>query len=115
MINKERKKKKGIYEGIKMEEWEKHFGEPLEGEKRNEGRKQQGEGEVAREEKETEEEEDGIRRVEIRKVIGKMKKKKAPGIDGMPNEAWIYGGKEMEEITWEVVKNAWEGEGIPEN
>lgn len=27
---------------------------------------------------------------EIRQIINKMKKKKAAGEDGIPNEAWIY-------------------------
>jgi len=39
------------------------------------------------------EEEEGIRREEIERVVRGLKEGKAMGIDGIPNEVWKYGGE----------------------
>lgn len=40
--------------------------------------------------------EPGIRGEEMDRMIGKQKDSKAMGGDGIPNEVWKYGGKEMD-------------------
>lgn len=55
--------------------------------------------------------ESDINRDEIRKAIGKMKDKKAAGIDGFPNEAWKYGGN-LKEWVWDYCNRIWKGEGL---
>ena len=52
---------------------------------------------------------------EVRNVIKKLKTGKAIGKDGIPNEAWKYGGEEMERWVWEICKRVWRGEGWPEH
>lgn len=50
---------------------------------------------------------------EVKKAIRKIKEGKAMGKDGVPGEAWKYGGVEMEKCIWEVCKRVWRGEGWP--
>ncbi|XP_071648497.1 uncharacterized protein [Temnothorax longispinosus] len=47
-------------------------------------------------------------------VIKKLKTGKAIGNDGIPNEAWKFGGEEMVKWIWEICKRVWRGEGWPE-
>lgn len=54
-------------------------------------------GEIREEQRETE-----IELSEIKPTIGKLKEKKAIGEDGIPNEAWIYGGDEIERRIWKI-------------
>lgn len=42
-------------------------------------------------------------------------KKKAAGPDGIPNEAWIYGGENPSNKLVCVIGKVWDGEGIPED
>lgn len=79
IVNRERKKRNKINEGIEMREWEKHFKRLLGGV----------EGKVTRGEKKTEEKE--ISREEIREVVRKIKDGKAVGTDEVPGELWKYG------------------------
>jgi len=44
---------------------------------------------------------------EVRNAIGRLKIGKAIGSDGIPNEAWKYGGEEMEKWMWEICKRMW--------
>lgn len=60
------------------------------------------------------EEEAEIGREEIKVIIGKLKKGKATGVDGVPNEVWIYGGEKVEEWMWSFCNRIWRGEGWPE-
>ena len=84
VVNEGRKERTQIFEGIEDERWLEHFKKQLEGteieraetNERNEERKQL-EGEIKEE--------------EIVNAIRKLKKRKATGIDGIPNEAWIEG------------------------
>jgi hypothetical protein len=50
---------------------------------------------------------------EIERQIRKLKKKKAPGRDGVQNEAWIYGTEGIVERLVEVMNGVWRGERFP--
>jgi len=89
-----------------MKEWEEHFREVLGG---VDGKVVWGEREGRR----TEEKED-MEKGEIRRVLGKLKDGKAMGVDGIPNEAWKYGGEEIEVWIWRFCNRVWRGEGWPE-
>ncbi|KYN27434.1 hypothetical protein ALC57_03143 [Trachymyrmex cornetzi] len=78
IVNKKRKKWKGINKGIGMREWEEYFKELL-GEV--EGRVIREKSEKGRQEMEME-----LSREEIRKVTRNLKDGKAMGVDGIPNE-----------------------------
>ncbi|XP_077255453.1 uncharacterized protein LOC143893678 [Temnothorax americanus] len=109
IVNRERRKRRGIEEGIEEEEWKEHFMKLLGG---VEGRVRMGkEGE--REEKEGEEEEE-ISLEEMRRVIKKLKDGKAMGKDEIPGEAWKRGGKGLEVWTWKFINKIWKGGGWPE-
>lgn len=56
-------------------------------------------------------EEEDISREEVRRVIGRVKKRKAMGIDGLPNEVWKYGGERMVEWAWRICGRIWKSEG----
>ncbi|XP_026827634.1 golgin subfamily A member 6-like protein 22 [Ooceraea biroi] len=84
IINKDRNKRKRVNDGKVMEEWKEHFMRLL-GEV--EGRVVRGmEGRGGDEEEE-------ISRKEVTEVLQKLKEGKAVGEDGIPNEAWKYGGR----------------------
>jgi hypothetical protein len=78
-----------------MQEWEKYFMKLLEGRKE-------------KEKMETE-----ITVEEIERQIKKMKKKKAPGRDGVQNEGWIYGTEGIVERLVEVTNGVCRGERFP--
>jgi len=111
-INKKRGKREWIQNKIKKKDWENHFMELLEGSKREEKRIEEEEhnrrGE--QEEKNTEDEEE-LESEEITRAVRRMKKKKAAGYDGIPMEAWLYGGKAVREGLIDVIRQAWK-EGI---
>lgn len=46
-------------------------------------------------------------------MLKKLKKAKAPGEDGIENEAWRFMSKEMGEEFWKMINRVWKGEGIP--
>lgn len=61
-------------------------------------------------------EEYGKTEIELKEVAvarENMKKKKASGEDGIPNEAWIYGGLELEEYTL-IINEIWMAKELPE-
>lgn len=59
--------------------------------------------------------EEGIGREEFRRAMGRLRNGKAAGIDGIPGEAWKYGGGEgLEKWAWEFCNRIWEGEEWPE-
>jgi len=89
IVNRERKRWKGINEDIKMEEWEEYFKGLLGGVER---RVVQGE-----DRREGREKEEDLRIEEIRGILRKVKDGKALGVDGVPGEVWKYGGEGMEE------------------
>ncbi|XP_024884581.1 trichohyalin-like [Temnothorax curvispinosus] len=97
IINKERKKRVPIEEDIKMEEWENHFMQLLEGSK--EDRRE----EVERRSKE----EDGeleIQDQEIEEQINNLKRRKAAGVDGIAGEAWKFSDGRIKGKLKEILK-----------
>lgn len=57
----------------------------------------------------------GIKVESIRKIIRKMKKRKGPGEDGIPNEAWMHGEEELINDLNEIINKIWEEEReVPE-
>jgi len=105
IVNKERKKWKGINEGIKMEEWEIYFKGLLGGIER---RVVQGTDKKGRRGMEKE-----LEKEEINEVLRRVKDGKAMGVDDIPGEVWKYGGEEMEEWVWQTCNRVWRGEGWP--
>jgi hypothetical protein len=104
-INRERKKKEPVSEKITIQEWEEYFMKLLE------GRKEEGKVGTQRKEKQTVMEETEITAEEVGKHIRYLKKRKAPGWDGVQNEAWMYGTERMVEL----MNGVWRGEGFPED
>jgi hypothetical protein len=45
--------------------------------------------------------------------IRHLKKRKAPGWDGVQNEAWMYGTERVVERMVELMNGVWRGEGFP--
>lgn len=58
--------------------------------------------------------EEELRRSEVKKVLEKLKKGKAVGTDGVPNEVWKRGGGNIEEWIWDFCNRVWRGERWPE-
>ncbi|KAH0811711.1 hypothetical protein GEV33_011080 [Tenebrio molitor] len=108
-INRERKKKEPVSEKITIQEWEEYFMKLLE------GRKEEGKVGTQRKEKQTVMEETEITAEEVGRHIRYLKKRKAPGWDGVQNEAWMYGTERMVERMVELMNGVWRGEGFPED
>lgn len=104
-INKDRKRKKVVNEGIEMEEWRDYFMELLGG---VEIRIVRG----ARNGRERDNEED-LGKEEIERMIRGMKEK-AEGVDGIASELRKYGGKGIRDWVWGFCNKVWRGEGWPE-
>jgi len=84
IVNRQRKKWKGINKDIEREEWERYFRETLAGiEKKVRGEKVR---RGSREDGELEKE-------KIRRAIGSLKNGKAIGIDGVSSEVWKHSGE----------------------
>jgi len=90
VVNKERKRRTRINEGIEMGEWREYFKGMMGG---VEGRVIWGGRERGRSEGEGE-----LELAEIRKVIGRLRDGKAIGADEVPNEVWRYGREEV--VRW---------------
>ena len=106
IVNRGRKKRRGVDERIKKEEWKEHFMGLLGG---VENRVRMGGEEGGRKR-----EEEGISKEEVREVVRKLKEGKAMGRDEIPNEAWKHRGERGLEIAWEICKRIWDGEGWPQ-
>jgi hypothetical protein len=87
-INRERKKKESVSEEITLQDWEVYFMKLLE------GRKEKRKAETEMKKKQTTAGETEITVEEVERQIRKLKKRKAPGRDGVQNEAWSMGLKE---------------------
>lgn len=88
IVNRERSGRRRVNEDIEMEEWKEHFMKLLGGEG-SKVVKGEGGGKGGEEDKEK------IGRVEIRRVIGKIKDGKAYGVDGIPGKVMeVLGGGE---------------------
>ncbi|XP_043271213.1 golgin subfamily A member 6-like protein 1 [Venturia canescens] len=108
VVNRGRKKRKGVNKKIRREEWDRYFREGLGGvterivrwvERRREGEEGE-EGEITTE--------------EVKKAIRKLKDKKAVGEDGIPNEVWKYGGERVVNSLKRMCEKVWKSEGWPE-
>lgn len=100
LVNRQRKRRNNIDEEITMEEWTEHFKKQFDGKLTKPGKKN----------KESKTYENEIELEEIKKVIKEMKKKKAPGSDQIPNEAWIYASEKSIEKLHEIINKIWKGE-----
>jgi hypothetical protein len=78
-----------------------------------EGRKEEGEVGTYMKEKQTAPEETESTAEEVERQIRNLKKRKAPGWDGVQNEAWMYGTERMVERMVELMNGVWRGEGFP--
>ena len=104
IVNEGRKERMQIWEGIEDEKWLKHFKKQLEDteierietNEKNKGRRKL-EGEIKEE--------------EILKTIKKLKRKKATGTDGIPNEAWIERTEQLRQELKICLNKVWK-EGI---
>ncbi|XP_020297296.1 trichohyalin-like [Pseudomyrmex gracilis] len=94
-INKRRKKRETRETNLEVEEWRKHFVNLLEGQETLEEEENKGSEEWEKEDEQRKEKRQGDdpSEEEIRKVVKKMKMKKAARIDGIPMEAWKLGGE----------------------
>lgn len=103
-INKYRKKKERIDENIGMENWSRYFIDLLEGTKE---RKVMEDGEEERiEEREREKEGDEEQEISVEEVVKhlkKLKKGKAPGENGIENEAWRLMPKEIGDVLYKLI------------
>ncbi|RYA67647.1 reverse transcriptase domain-containing protein, partial [Enterobacter cloacae complex sp. 2DZ2F20B] len=54
-----------------------------------------------------------IRVEEVGKQVGRLKRGKAPGRDGLVNEVWIFGTDGMIERLSELMNDVWTGKGFP--
>ena len=100
VVNEGRKERTQIWEGIEDERWIEHFKKQLEGieiervetdEMNKERKKLEGE----------------IKEEEIVNAIKKLKRRKATGIDGIPNEAWIEGIEQLKEELKIYLNKVW--------
>lgn len=57
---------------------------------------------------EEEEDEDNISEEEVSRALKKLKRGKAPGADGIQNEAWIYGEELIVGELTEILGQVWE-------
>lgn len=102
MVNRERKRWRGISGGIKEEEWMEYFKEILGGVKgrvvrgRRGDRRDDVEGEISIE--------------EVKGVVRRIKEGKASGEDGIPGEVWKFGVERLEGYVWEICNRIWKGE-----
>ena len=113
-INRKRKKKVWKDNTIGCEEWKEYFEELLVGTEENrvnmEERSSNKGGAVQEELVGTQLEEH-----EVTEVIRGMKKNKAVGVDGIPMEAWMYGGDAVRKGLMEVLKQVWREGYIPKD
>lgn len=118
-INKKRGRKETRNEyKISGKEWRQYFMEMLNGKEEGEEEGEEGK-EVKQEERKKERKEEGgqqeeakvsrgIEEEDICKAVRRMKKEKAAGIDGIPMEAVIYGGKPIRKGIVELITKIWE-------
>ncbi|KAH0816956.1 hypothetical protein GEV33_005835 [Tenebrio molitor] len=94
-----------VSDRITMEEWRKYFSELL-------GREENRQEKEKRQHRVGEIEE--ITREELEQQLRKLKRKKAPGMDGIQNESWIYGTEREVDRLLEIMNGVWKGEGFPQ-
>jgi len=94
-----------INESIEMEEWKEYFKGVMGGVERRV---------IWQRNRSRSEEERELGLGEVRKMIGKLKNRKAMGVDEVPNEVWKYGGEDLVRWVWGLCNRIWRGEGWPE-
>lgn len=100
----------GICDNIKIEEWRNYFIELLEGtqEKKLDRDEQETDTDKSREEVP-----EDLERKELIKVLRRLKNAKAPGEDGIENEAWKFMAEEIGEEFWKLINKIWKGGELP--
>lgn len=107
-FNKGRKIRETVENSIKEEEWVAYFRTLLEGsDTKKVGMKRTIPAEKLEVEK--------VDAMEILAAWKKLKKKKAPGVDGITNEVWMHGGNGLKSRMIDIIEKVWEGEAIPED
>ncbi|XP_033228929.1 uncharacterized protein LOC117180541 [Belonocnema kinseyi] len=104
-INKQRKKKNSISSGIMIRDWKNYFMDHLEGTEAHsttQGKRNN-----------LQEDESDLSDVEINDQIKKLRMKKAPGEDEIPNEAWVYLEVDGKRKLFELIRRMWNEEGFP--
>lgn len=95
-----------------MEKWNTHFMELL-GETKEKMILEEERREEERIQKIDEEDEE-ISREELIRQLRKLKKGKAPGKNGIENEAWRLMSEEVGEVFLRLINRIWKEGGIPE-
>lgn len=106
-LNRSRKVRVDNENEIKVSEWKEHFRKLLDGSDTE--KCDVNSGEVL------ENWTGQIERSEMLKALGRLKKRKAAGIDGIPCEAWIFAVNEVQERLLEILKKVWARQGVPED
>lgn len=106
MVGNQGKKTCAISKGIANEEQKKHFRKQLGGKDTLKTHTQSEVCAIYSEEFTTE---------QLEKIIQRMKRNKAPGPDGIKNEAWIYCNWEVIEELTNIINKCWPGCGFPES
>lgn len=113
-VNQNKKRREGVEESIKSEDWVTHFEKQLGGREAGEIGEDQssvrekyedGSQETIEEEEANKVEE--ITQKEVEEVIKNLKRKKAPGADEIRNEVWIYGKEKLLKKLTEVLNKMW--------
>ena len=101
-LGRNSKKSGSIDSNIDLNEWKKHFINLLEDtEECKKGSSREVETIILEQER--------ITRLEIIQAIKTLRKKKAAGIDEIPNEVWIFGGSGLIDILENLINKIWEG------
>ncbi|XP_014216449.1 golgin subfamily A member 6-like protein 22 [Copidosoma floridanum] len=107
-----RKKKSGVNNKTEIEEWRRHFMRKLGGKDEKAMMIEKVVEENARIEKSTQDQEE-LSKEELKRLINRLKPRKAPGDDKLENEIWKYMPKEVDAALWELMKKVWEEGRIP--
>lgn len=113
-INRFRKKKEKMDKNITMERWSQHFMEQLGGIKERKILEEREEDKLETREEEGKEEREGITKEKLIEVLKKLKRRKAPGENGIENEVWRLMPKEIEQILWKLIDKIWKERGVLE-
>ncbi|XP_039304823.1 golgin subfamily A member 6-like protein 22 [Solenopsis invicta] len=112
-INKYGKQRKErISDDIRMDEWREYFIGLLGG---TQSKIELEKGEQEKETDITRKEPEDITKEELKEILRKLKKAKAPEEDGIENEAWIHMSHEIGEEFWKLINKIWKEKGLPED
>ena len=105
-INRTRSKRENMENKIEKEVWRQHFMDLLE------GREEEDDAEGGQQREEMDHE-DMLGEEEILMAVGKMKLKKAAGVDGIPMEAWRYAGEGLWKKLVDLLRLIWKCGTLP--